>query len=166
MILVPKNSEHFCLKGRQDWRTKTHRKWFQASVTVCSILKSRLLSSEFPTVRTTSRHLKRLCTAVCLSWPPVSGSPEFWWPRGAKYQSLAMQYLVVKSANIILVWFKGLLSAIFVVQGVIWKTYFCLTQEQNSTGRARRVARKSLVQVIRKTGALNVCKAPLQYWLK
>ena len=69
--------------------------------------------------------------------------------------------VVVKSAKIILFWFKGFLSAIFVLQEVVQETYFCLTQEQSSTGRALRVAGKSLAQVMCKTGALNVRKEPI-----
>lgn len=161
MIPVPKNSAYLCMKGRRDRRRKTHRKWLQTLVTVCNNLKSRLLSSELPTVGATSCRFKRLHITACLSWPPVSGSMEFWWLRGAKYQSFVMQYLVVKSAKMILFWFKGFLSAIFVLQEVVRETYFCLTQEQSSTGRAQRVAGQSLAQVIRKTGALHVCKEPV-----
>jgi len=48
-----------------------------------------------------------------------------------------------------------------VLQEALQETCFCLTQEESSTGRALRVAEKSLAQAIRKTQAPDVCQEPI-----
>lgn len=100
--------------------------------------------------------------------PAVLGHPcqaqqsSLWWLRGAKYQSLAKQYLVIKVANTVLFWLQGFLRTMLVLQGAVQEAHLHLTQEENSTGRALREAAKPLAHLVQKAGALGVCKAPVR----